>query len=83
MVYYGKRLTIMRKQYKEHRRLTLYIAIMQKLSMISLGSPATCVMYKKSSTHFKIAANLNPNYYSVFLELEARTFGLRPENGSI
>lgn len=39
-------------------------------------------LYKKSSTHFKIAAKLNPNYYSVFLSWGHALSDLARETGS-
>jgi tetratricopeptide (TPR) repeat protein len=39
-------------------------------------------LYKKSSTHFKIAANFNPNYYSVFLSWGHALSDLARKTGS-
>jgi tetratricopeptide (TPR) repeat protein len=39
-------------------------------------------LYKKSSTHFKIAANCNPNYYSVFLSWGHALSDLARKTGS-
>ena len=81
MVCYGKRLSIMRKRIKEHRRQTSYIAIMQKPSMISLGSPATCA-YTKSRHAISPSRRISIRITTACFELGARTVGLARKTGS-